>query len=239
MQFRIAAITLDLDDTLWPFAPIGARVEQVLHDWLEAHCPRTARLFPITGMRQLRDRLNDAHPHLVHDFSTMRRMTLEHAMRAAGDDPAMADAAFEAFFVERNRVDFHPEVPAALAELAALRPLAALSNGNADLARIGIDALFRFQLGAKDFNRGKPDPAIFLAACERLGAEPAQVLHVGDHPEQDVLGAQRAGLRCAWINRERAPWPFAEPRPDLEFADLAALAAWLRAHDHQHARSAA
>ena len=72
-----------------------------------------------------------------------------------------------------------------------------------------------------------------------IGARVEQVLHVGDHPEQDVLGAQRAGLRCAWINRERAPWPFAEPRPDLEFADLAALAAWLRAHDHQHARSAA
>ena len=26
MIFRVDAITLDLDDTLWPFAPIGARV---------------------------------------------------------------------------------------------------------------------------------------------------------------------------------------------------------------------
>ena len=88
MSFTVRAITLDLDDTLWPFAPIGARVEQVLHDWLEANCPRTAAQFPIARMRELRDELNAGHPHLAHDFSTMRRMTLERAMRLAGDDPA-------------------------------------------------------------------------------------------------------------------------------------------------------
>ena len=239
MNFRVAAITLDLDDTLWPFAPIGMRIEQALQDWFLAHSPATAKRFPIPAMRALRERVLGENPQLLHDLSALRRLSIEAALRESGGDAALADAAYETFYTARNRVDFHPEVPAALTELAALRPLAALSNGNADLARIGIDALFRFQLGARDFGRAKPDPAIFLAACERLGAEPAQVLHVGDHPEQDVLGAKRAGLRCAWINRERAPWPYADLRPDLEFADLAALAAWLRAHDHQHARSAA
>ena len=32
VNFSIRAITLDLDDTLWPFAPIGARIERVLED---------------------------------------------------------------------------------------------------------------------------------------------------------------------------------------------------------------
>ena len=95
-------------------------------------------------------------------------------------------------------------------------------------------------MGAKEFGRAKPDAAIFLAACERLGAEPARVLHVGDHPEQDALGARRAGLRCAWINRDGEPWPLADAEPDLEFPDLAALVAWLRARDSEPAaRSAA
>ena len=31
MSFTVRAITLDLDDTLWPFAPIGERIDQVLH----------------------------------------------------------------------------------------------------------------------------------------------------------------------------------------------------------------
>ena len=52
---QVSAITLDLDDTLWPFAPIGMRVEQVLHDWLATHCPRTAERFPAPRMRDLRD----------------------------------------------------------------------------------------------------------------------------------------------------------------------------------------
>jgi putative hydrolase of the HAD superfamily len=158
----------------------------------------------------------------------------------SGGDPALAAEAHALFLDERNRVDFHPEVPTALDELSALRPLAALSNGNDDLERIGIGHLFRFRLGAREFGRAKPDAAIFLAACERLGAEPAHVLHVGDHPEQDALGARRAGLRCAWINRDGEPWPFDDARPDLEFPDLAALVAWLRARDSEPAaRSAA
>ena len=240
MIFRVDAITLDLDDTLWPFAPIGARIERTLHDWFLARSPATAARFPIEAMRELRNRIHAEHPQHAHDLGLLRRLTIERALRESGGDPALAAEAHALFLDERNRVDFHPEVPAALAELAALRPLAALSNGNADLERIGIDHLFRVRLGAREFGRAKPDAAIFLAACEHLGAEPAHVLHVGDHPEQDALGAQRAGLRSAWINRDGETWPFADARPDLEFTDLAALAAWLRADDAQPvARSAA
>lgn len=240
MEFRVDAITLDLDDTLWPFAPIGARIERTLQEWFLARSPRTAERFPVHAMRELRERVHAEHPQHAHDLGLLRRLTIERALRESGGDPALAADAHALFLDERNRVDFHPEVPAALRELAGLRPLAALSNGNADLARIGIDHLFRFRLGAKEFGSAKPDAAIFLAACERFGAEPAHVLHVGDHPEQDALGAQRAGLRCAWINRDGEPWPFDELRPDLEFADLAALVAWLRACDSQAAaRSAA
>ena len=239
VNFRVDAITLDLDDTLWPFAPIGARIERTLHDWFLARSPATATRFPIEAMRELRERVHAEFPQHEHDLGLLRRLTIERALAESGGDPALAAEAHALFLDERNRVDFHPEVPTALAELAALRPLAALSNGNADLERIGIGHLFRFRLGAKEFGRAKPDAAIFLAACERLGAEPAHVLHVGDHPEQDALGAKRAGLRCAWINREGEAWPFAGSNPDLEFPDLAALVAWLRAHDLDTTRSAA
>ena len=74
MYFPIRAITLDLDDTLWPFAPIGARVEQVLHDWLLQHCPRTAQRFPIEAMRALREAVYTERPDLSHDFSQLRRV---------------------------------------------------------------------------------------------------------------------------------------------------------------------
>ena len=240
MNATIRAITFDLDDTLWPFAPIGERIETALHAWFIEHSPRTAERFPIEDMRKLRERVFAEFPQHAHDLGLLRRLTIERALSESGGDPALAAEAHALFLDERNRVDFHPEVPDALRELAALRPLAALSNGNADLERIGIAHLFRFRLGAREFGSAKPDAAIVLAACERLGAEPAHVLHVGDHPEQDALGARRAGLRSAWINRDGEAWPFADPKPDLEFPDLAALVAWLRAADAKtSARSAA
>lgn len=233
------AITLDLDDTLWPFAPIGARVEQVLHDWLASHCPRTAECFPLARMRELRDQVNVEHPHLVHDFSAMRLLTLRRAMQLAGDDPTLAELAFEVFFAERNRVEFYPDTLPALQRMAARVPLAALSNGNADLTRVGIAAHFSFQLGAREHGKAKPDASIFHAACTRLEAAATQVLHVGDDVEMDIVGAARAGLRTCWINRDRQPWPRDDVRPDLEFATLTALADWLDAHSSYEEQEAA
>jgi len=229
MAFPVRAITLDLDDTLWPFAPIGARVERVLHDWLLQHCPLTAQRFPIEAMRELRERMYVERPDLAHDFSQLRKLSLVRAMELAGDDPLHADAAFEAFYDERNRVEFYDDTLDALARLAARVPLAAISNGNADLARVGIGAHFAFQLGAREHGMPKPDPGIFHAACGRFPLAPHEVLHVGDDIEMDVVGAHRAGLRSCWINRVGAQWPHADVRPDLEFTTLAGLADWLDA----------
>ena len=58
----IQAITLDLDDTLWPFPPIGERIERLLHAWFEQHAPRTAQHFPIPAMRRLRERVIERFP---------------------------------------------------------------------------------------------------------------------------------------------------------------------------------
>ena len=113
-------------------------------------------------------------------------------------------------------------------------PVVALSNGNADLARVGIAQHFAFHLHACDHGACKPDPGFFLAACARLGHPPGEVLHVGDHVETDVAGAMRAGLRGCRIRRDDNPgghraWPLPGPRPDLEFDSLAGLADWLDA----------
>ena len=243
MSFTVRAITLDLDDTLWPFAPIGARIERVLDDWMREHSPRTATRFPIDAMRALRDRVFADNPQLIHDLSTLRRMTLEQALRESGDDVALVDAAYDAFYAARNEVECYPDSIAALERIAARVPVAALSNGNADLARIGLARHFQFQLGSREHGAAKPDASIFHAACDRLGHAPIDVLHVGDNVEMDVLGAARAGLRSCWINRRDdqggfADWPHDDIHPDLHFDTLTALADWLDArpagstHDH-------
>lgn len=229
MTFPIRAITLDLDDTLWPFAPIGVRVEQTLDAFLRTHSPATADMYPIEKMRDLRTRVFAENAHLVHDMSALRQLTIEHALRDSGGDLGLLDAAYEVFYAERNKVEYYPDSLAALERIAAQVPVAAVTNGNADLDRVGIGHLFAFTLGSREHGVAKPDASIFHAACDRLSCAHGDVLHDGDHIEMDVAGAARAGLRTCWINREDRRWEHPTLAPDLEFDTLTALADWLDA----------
>jgi HAD superfamily hydrolase (TIGR01549 family) len=229
VSLQIRAITLDLDDTLWPFAPIGARIDLVLHEWMLEHSPVTAARFPPAAMRQLRERSYAENPQLHHDLSALRRLTIAQALQCSGADPALLEPAYEVFYAARNQVDYYPDALAALTRIAAHVPVAALSNGNADLQRIGLMHLFAFQLGSREHGAAKPAASIFHAACARLHTPPAQVLHVGDHIEMDVLGALDAGLRSCWINREEQQWQHPAQQPDLQFDTLTGLADWLDA----------
>ncbi len=238
MNFRIRAITLDLDDTLWPFAPIGERIEHVIDAWMREHSPCTAARFPAADMRALRDRVFTENPHLMHDLGALRRLTLHRALTESGGDPALADAAYAAFYDARNQVECYPDSIDALQRIAAQVPVAGLTNGNADLQRIGLSQHFRFNLAAREHGAAKPAASIFLAACTRLECGPSDVLHVGDHIEMDVLGAARAGLRSCWINRDAQHWPHDDVQPDLHFATLTALADWLDANPPHDAKVA-
>ena len=134
MNFPVLAITLDLDDTLWPFAPIGARIDQVLHDWMLEHSPATARMYPVAAMRELRERSFRDNPHLHYDLSALRRLTLAEALEKSGASMDLLDPAYETFYAARNQVEFYPDALAALRRIAACVPVAAVSNGNAVVA---------------------------------------------------------------------------------------------------------
>lgn len=220
---RLHALTLDLDDTLWPIAPVIERADRAMHDWLETNCPEVAQSLPMPAMRALRDRVFGAHPHLNHDYTELRLICLREALFPHGYGEREVGHAFEAFYAARNQVELYPEVGDALERLARRMPLVALSNGNACLDRVGLRSLFRAQITAKNFGRAKPDPHIFLAACVAAGSTPAATLHFGDHPQQDVLGAIGAGLQAAWLDREGLGWRL-PGTPPLSFNCLASLA---------------
>ncbi len=200
----ILALTLDLDDTLWPLMPTLLRAEQAMHDWLAEHAPRTARLHGIETMRALRAETGRRHPALAHDLSQLRLLSLRDALRAAGDDPALAEPAFERFFSERQRVDFYDEVADALERLSSRYRLLAVSNGNADLAATGLSRWFTGSVSAQKAGVAKPDRRIFEQACAALACAPDAVMHVGDDHAADIIGARAAGLNTAWLRREPA-----------------------------------
>jgi HAD superfamily hydrolase (TIGR01549 family) len=221
----LTALTLDLDDTLWPVWPAIERAEDLLMRWLAEHAPATAAAHDRATLRALRNTVALEQPDWTHDLSRIRTESIRRALQQHGEDPALAQTAFEVFFAERQRVDLYADVLPALDRLAARWPIVALSNGNADVAKVGLGRYFRASLSAREFGRGKPEAAIFHAACARAGAAPGAVLHIGDDGELDVDGALGAGLRAAWIVRADLPPP-ARPRgaPHHHASDLLTLA---------------
>ncbi|MCW5648762.1 MAG: HAD-IA family hydrolase [Ramlibacter sp.] len=225
---KIKAISLDLDDTLWPILPTIERAEKALHDWLTEHAPMAAALFssPV-ALREIRDYMGANRPDLKHDLSAVRRESIRLALYRAGENPLMADEAFEVFFAARQRVDLFEDVLPALDFLAARFPLVSLSNGNADVHRVGLGGYFRAAITAREFGVGKPDPRIFHAAAGAVDVMPQDVLHVGDDVTLDALGALNAGMQAAWVNRSDHLWPH-DVEPHLTLTNLTELCELIR-----------
>ncbi len=220
---KVKAISIDLDDTLWPIWPTIERAEKALHDWLADHAPMAAALFSSpSALRDIRDHMAASRPELKHDLSALRRESIRLALYRAGENPLMADQAFEVFFAERQRVTLFDDARPALEFLAQRFPLVSLSNGNANLERIGLAPLFKAAISAREFGVGKPDPRIFHAAAGAVEVMPEQVLHVGDDATLDALGALNAGMQAAWLNRSDALWPH-ESEPQVTLSTLTEL----------------
>ena len=75
------------------------------------------------------------------------------------------------------------------------------------LERKGLAKYFEAVICGDIVARGKPDPACYLMACERLGVTPAEAVVIGDS-ENDVLAARAAGIRVLCV-----PYGYNEGRP--------------------------
>ncbi|MDB5966204.1 MAG: HAD-superfamily hydrolase subfamily variant 3 [Polaromonas sp.] len=219
----IKAISLDLDDTLWPVWPVIERAEIALDAWLNHNAPMTAALFANAEARaEIREHVSRSRPELKHNMSAIRREAIRVALYRSGEDPLLAEPAFEVFFAERNRVTLFDDAMPALEFLSSRFPVVALSNGNADVERVGIGRFFQASISAQAFGVGKPDPRIFHAAAGAVDTVPAHVLHIGDDARLDVLGALNAGMQTVWLNRAANPWKHDET-PHITVASLTAL----------------
>jgi 2-haloalkanoic acid dehalogenase type II len=225
----IRAVTLDLDDTLWPCEPTLLRAERLALEWLTERAPEVIAPWSTDRLRERRMAIHAARPELKHDFVTIRRLALQEVFRAAGADDAQALAVIEGsldvYMAARHQVELYPEVRACLERLSTQYRIASLSNGNACLVQIGLDHLFHAMIAAHTHGASKPDPAVFHIACRELGCAPEEVVHLGDDIELDVRGARGAGLHAVWINRASHSWP-GDDVPDT-VVDLEAFERWL------------
>jgi 2-haloalkanoic acid dehalogenase type II len=223
----VRAICFDLDNTLWEIEPVLSRAEGILADWLRHRYPRIPERFTAQDMLAARAALAREQPHQAHDFTWLRRESLSRIAAASGyhADQAsdIAQQAFATWHAARNQCEPYRDVIPALERLKARFRLATLSNGNADLGRIGLAHHFEVSLSAGALGCAKPHPRAYLALAEALTLKPAEILFVGDEPHADVLGPREAGMQTVWVNRVGAAWPDAMPAADICVTDLAEL----------------
>ena len=146
---------------------------------------------------------------------------LAHLGVANGGD-RWASARYRAHAIAPLYDDVRPALAAARARNTRLGVLSDADTGylteNLALHGLELDAV----VSSEELRCYKPHPAMFAEVCRRLGADPGEVLYVGDSPTRDVEGACCAGLRAVWLNRASAEWPLEQP-PPAEIPTLAAV----------------
>jgi FMN phosphatase YigB (HAD superfamily) len=193
----IAGVALDLDDCLIDQkAWMDEKLAIILEDW------------PAFADASLRAPFEAAARRLIDEGPWDR--LLDFAVRNSG-----ADSALVPVLVQRWRAAHPPAVtvyPDAMSLIGALRAagirIAIVTDNPATsqkqkLARLpcltSVDAVvLTDELGA-----AKPDPLGYLAAAQRLGIEPREMVAIGDSPWRDGLGAVGAGFSGAIIAPRR------------------------------------
>jgi 2-haloalkanoic acid dehalogenase type II len=200
---HLKALTFDLDDTLWDNRPVLIAAEQSLYDWLGRHYPRINQHYGLEGMLRLRQELLKQNPELRHDVTALRKDSLQVMAQSCGYDDRLVEPAFEVFLEARHRVTLYSDVKPALRRLrAAGYCLGTLTNGNAEVQRLGLGQLFDFSLSAASVGKAKPHPRMFEEACRCAQVTATELAHIGDEAGTDLAGAQNAGVTVIWMNRQ-------------------------------------
>jgi putative hydrolase of the HAD superfamily len=227
----VKLLTFDLDNTLWDVEAIVTRAEKVMRAWIHEHHPEFTSRFDFRQFMVLREAVLRERLDIAHDLTELRLEVLRRAFTSTGYAPeaaeAAAQAAFEEYFRARNVVEYFPGALEALRELREEFQIYALSNGNADIQRIGLGHIFSRHFSAISVGAAKPDPRMYRAAMDAAGAAAHEVIHIGDHPEQDIAAAAAIGMRTVWVNFAGQSWPDL-PAPDCEIRSFAELPTLVR-----------
>ena len=204
----IKVIGFDLDDTLWAVKPVILQAETRLDQWLTANLSELK--YTVDTMRALREEVLEEMPELLHQISAFRRRIIEKAMLLSGigesDAARLSVEAMEVFLVARNEIEFHEGAMEAIIELSDRFVLGALTNGNADIDRLGLRPYFSFSFSAEEVGAPKPAPDLFEHALSHTQVSADEMIYVGDNPVLDIDAANNLGLHTIWINNgQRVP----------------------------------
>ncbi|AYA41384.1 5-amino-6-(5-phospho-D-ribitylamino)uracil phosphatase YigB [Xenorhabdus nematophila] len=226
-----AAMTFDLDDTLYDNHPVIDKTEKEVLCFIRQYDTKF-RHFEREDLHLYRQAVLEQAPDIYHDITLWRQQSVELMFRHHGfnheETICGTDEIMACFMYWRNQIIVPESTHDTLSTLAKKIPLVAITNGNAEPAACGLSPYFTFVLKAGVNGRSKPCPDMYYLAAERLNLPINQILHVGDSLKTDVEGALCSGMQACWINLENKNlMQESEGRlvPHVEISDLASLIA--------------
>jgi putative hydrolase of the HAD superfamily len=200
---RPLAVLLDVDFTLvMPGPELGPEAYRSLAEahglQLELERYGDARVAAIADLER--------HPELDHDEEVWVRFTEDVVRGMGGEGPEVAAVAREilARWEHAHHFELYDDVIPVLAELRAMGlKLGLVSNTSRDLGALvrhfGLDVDAWVSSGSH--GKVKPSPLIFAAALELLEVAARDTVMVGDSVEDDIEGAEAAGMKAFLLDR--------------------------------------
>jgi putative hydrolase of the HAD superfamily len=202
---RINAVSFDGDMTLWDFRKVMRHSLAIALAELRRRVPGQPSLdLTIEKMIEIRNAVAAELKGVTVNLEEIRLLAFERTLEHLGcPDTALAAELNELYLKHRfEDIELYPDVVPALDALRAHVPIGLVSNGNGYPERCGLPDRFSFVVFSQDVGVDKPDPRMFLVACELAGCAPGELVHVGDSLEKDVAGANGVGAVSVWLNRE-------------------------------------
>jgi len=228
MSLPIKVLSFDLDDTLWPCYPTIVRAEKLLYQWLTENVSVITDTYDIDQLREKRRLLLREKLELAHDLSRLRLVSFENLADEFGLSSEWIKPAFNIFYEARQQITLFDDVTPVLDILYKEFQLVSLTNGNADTVKAGVDHWFDYSLNSIAVGKLKSEPDIYLQVQQLTKIKARQMIHIGDDPGNDILGAKKAGAYAIWLNRDHKQWPLASCQPDAIINQLHELPATIK-----------
>ena len=211
-----SAVVFDVFGTLFQLDPLAARLEGI-------GLPGTLKLW---FSRTLRDAFALQLSGAYKSFREVAAGALDSLLAESGReaDGKAIGTVLDGF----KELPAYPDVKPALERLRerGVR-VATLGNGSAEVVRAlieraGLMPLFDAVLSVEEAQHWKPHAAAYQFALRKLGVAAADAVLIAAH-SWDVMGAQRAGLRGAFLRRQEKRFQKAMGEPQMAFDSLPAL----------------
>jgi len=221
----VTTLSFDAENTLWDFEKVMRHsLGLVLLELRQLVSGSHVHQLNVDTMIDIRNKVAQELQGKETNLERIRLVAFQRTLESIGiKNDALARNLCEVYLEHRfNDIELYPDVIPSFDGLASDYKIGLLSNGNSYPERCGLAGYFSFVIFSQDYGIEKPDRRIFEIVIEQAGCSANEILHVGDSLENDVGGANNAGIKSVWLNRKQAQNE-SGIRPDFEIAALSEL----------------